>query len=36
MFMRDGDQIDVEAGYGIGTLVNWVVEEKGGPGSAKL
>jgi len=27
--MRGGDQIDVEVGHGIGTLVNWVVEEKG-------
>jgi len=28
-FMRGGDQINVEVGHGIGTLVNWVVEEKG-------
>ena len=33
--MRDGDQIDVEVGYGIGTLVNWVVEEKEGAGTTR-
>ena len=26
--MRGGDQIDVEVGHGIGTLVNWVVEQE--------
>jgi hypothetical protein len=33
--MKDGDQIEVEIGHGIGTLVNWVVEEKEGAVSAR-